>query len=174
MSTIFNVVNIQKFKMYLLFSLPFVFPVSATESSASHSVLRQSEPVFSETVNGIGVVVSAPADNLSSRFLSGQRGMPFPMDLTTLPEPAGKHLSGRKISQSDVFTLLPGVPVQEDTPGTQFYSDEIAEAYQAFFENKSVNSFTEYTGDLERNLKSNQESNLLNTTTYLVIYSEKP
>lgn len=174
MFTTFKSVNMQKIKMYLLFSLPFVFPVSAAESSASYSVLKQSEPVFSETVNGIGVVVSASSDNLSSRFLSGRRGMPFPMDLTTLPEPIGKHFSGSKIPQGDVFASLPGVPVQEEGPGTQFYSDEIAQAYQAFFENKSINSFTEYTGDLERNLKSNQESNLLNTTTYLVIYSEKP
>ena len=54
--------------------------------------------------------------------------MPFPMDLTTLPEPAGKVPPGSRIPHSDVFSTLPAVPVQRDESGDQFYSDEIAGA----------------------------------------------
>lgn len=78
--------NMKKIRLYLLFSLPFIFPVSVAVSSASKPVVRQSEPVISETIEGIGAVVAVSPDDLRNRFLSGRRGMPFPMDLTTLPE----------------------------------------------------------------------------------------
>lgn len=86
----YNTFNMKKIRLYLLFSLPFIFPVSVAVSSASKPVIKQSEPVISETIEGIGAVVAVSPDDLRNRFLSGRRGMPFPMDLTILPEPAGK------------------------------------------------------------------------------------
>lgn len=166
--------NMKKIRLYLLFSLLFIFPVSVAVSSASKPVVRQSEPVISETIEGIGAVVAVSPDDLRNRFLSGRRGMPFPMDLTTLPEPAGKLPPGSRIPHSDVFSTLPAVPVQRDESGDQFYSDEIAGAWQAFFDNNGYDVQTGFGGDLEKDLKNNQKNNLLNTSSYMVIYDEKP
>ena len=164
--------NMKKIRLYLLFSLPFIFPVSVAVSSASTRII----PLFSvpETIEGIGAVVAVSPDDLRNRFLSGRRGMPFPMDLTTLPEPAGKLPPGSRIPHSDVFSTLPAVPVQRDESGDQFYSDEIAGAWQAFFDNNGYDVQTGFGGDLEKDLKNNQKNNLLNTSSYMVIYDEKP
>nr|WP_242452344.1 hypothetical protein [Morganella morganii] len=130
--------------------------------------------MISETIEGIGAVVAVSPDDLRNRFLSGRRGMPFPMDLTILPEPAGKLPPGSRIPYSDVFSTLPAVPVQRDESGDQFYSDEIAGAWQAFFDDEENNIQAEFGGDLEKDLKKNQKNNLLNTSSYMVIYDEKP
>lgn len=69
--------NMKKIRLYLLFSLPFIFPVSVAVSSASKPVVRQSEPVISETIEGIGAVVAVSPDDLRNRFLSGRRACRF-------------------------------------------------------------------------------------------------
>ena len=170
----YNTFKIKKIRLYLLFSLPFIFPVSVAESSAAKPVVRQSEPVISETIEGIGAVVAVSPDSLRNHFLSGRRGMPFPMDLTTLPEPAGKLPPGSRIPNSDVFSTLPAVPVQRDKSGDLFYSDEIAGAWQAFFDNDGDDIPIKFDGDLEKDLKNNQKNSVLNTSSYMVIYDEKP
>lgn len=170
----YNTLNMKKIRLYLLFSLPFIFPVSVAVSSASKPVIKQSEPVISETIEGIGAVVAVSPDDLRYRFLSGRRGMPFPMDLTILPEPAGKLPPGSRVPHSDVFSSLPAVPVQRDESGDQFYSDEVAGAWQAFFDNTENDAQAGFNGDLEKDLKNNQKNNLLNTSSYMVIYDEKP
>lgn len=170
----YNSFNMKKIRLYLLLSLPFIFPVSVAVSSASKPVIRQSEPVISETIEGIGAVVAVSPDDLKNRFLSGRRGMPFPMDLTILPEPAGKLPPGSKVPPSEVFSTLPAVPVQRDESGDQFYSDEIAGAWQAFFDNAENDAQAGFNGDLEKDLKNNQKNNQLNTSSYMVIYDEKP
>lgn len=170
----YNTFNMKKIRLYLLFSLPFMFPVSVAVSSASKPVIKQSEPVISETIEGIGAVVAVSPDDLRNRFLSGRRGMPFPMDLTILPEPAGKLPPGSRAPHSDVFSSLPAVPVQRGESGDQFYSDEVAGAWQAFFDNTENDAQAGFNGDLEKDLKNNQKNNLLNTSSYMVIYDEKP
>lgn len=64
--------------------------------------------------------------------------------------------------------------MQRDESGDQFYSDDIAGAWQAFFDNNGYDVQTGFGGDLEKDLKNNQKNNLLNTSSYMVIYDEKP
>ncbi|QWM16894.1 hypothetical protein IZ181_01325 [Morganella morganii subsp. morganii] len=47
-------------------------------------------------------------------------------------------------------------------------------AWQAFFDNNGYDVQTGFGGDLEKDLKNNQKNNLLNTSSYMVIYDEKP
>lgn len=64
--------------------------------------------------------------------------------------------------------------MQRDESGDQFYSDEVAGAWQAFFDNPENDAQAGFNGDLEKDLKNNQKNNLLNTSSYMVIYDEKP
>ncbi|MET4861934.1 hypothetical protein L9H25_16355, partial [Morganella morganii] len=95
------------------------------DTSPDPSLQPQSESAaFGSTLSGEGFTVEMPSGSeygvmpagSDSGFISGQNGMPFPMSVSTLPDPANPAPRDNTVRTDDIFSALPTLGLPDISP----------------------------------------------------------
>ncbi|OBU10409.1 inverse autotransporter beta domain-containing protein [Morganella psychrotolerans] len=108
-----------------------------------------------------------PADP-GTGFISGQNGMPFPMSVSTLPDPAKPASRDNTVRTDDIFSALPTMGLPDISPEDEAAASEAkwagnaSQAGQILSSDNAVDASVGYARSLGENLLNQQVNDWLN------------
>jgi len=147
------------------------------DTSPEPSPQPQSERTASgSTLNGEGFTVEMPSGSeygvmpagSDSGFISGQNGMPFPMSVSTLPDPANPAPRDNTVRTDDIFSALPTLGLPDISPEDEAAQSEArlagnaSQAGQILSADDAVNASLGYVRGIGENLLNQQVNDWLN------------
>ncbi|MET4861932.1 Ig-like domain-containing protein [Morganella morganii] len=147
------------------------------DTSPEPSPQPQSERTASgSTLSGEGFTVEMPSGSeygvmpagSDSGFISGQNGMPFPMSVSTLPDPANPAPRDNTVRTDDIFSALPTLGLPDISPQDEAAQSEArlagnaSQAGQILSADDAVNASLGYVRGIGENLLNQQVNDWLN------------
>ncbi|MEY7728620.1 Ig-like domain-containing protein, partial [Morganella morganii] len=128
------------------------------------------------TLSGEGFTVEMPSGSeygvmpagSDSGFISGQNGMPFPMSVSTLPDPANPAPRDNTVRSDDIFSALPTLGLPDISPEDEAAQNEArlagnaSQAGQILSSEDAVDASIGYVRGIGENLLNQQVNDWLN------------
>ncbi|STZ23265.1 Attaching and effacing protein [Morganella morganii] len=128
------------------------------------------------TLSGEGFTVEMPSGSeygvmpagSDSGFISGQNGMPFPMSVSTLPDPANPAPRDNTVRTDDIFSALPTLGLPDISPEDEAAQNEArlagnaSQAGQILSSEDAVDASLGYVRGIGENLLNQQVNDWLN------------
>ncbi|HDF2420931.1 TPA: inverse autotransporter beta domain-containing protein [Morganella morganii] len=147
------------------------------DTSPDPSLQPQGERAASgSTLSGEGFTVEMPSGSeygvmpagSDSGFISGQNGMPFPMSVSTLPDPANPAPRDNTVRTDDIFSALPTLGLPDISPQDEAAQSEArlagnaSQAGQILSSDDAVDASIGYVRGIGENLLNQQVNDWLN------------
>ncbi|MEM8010392.1 invasin domain 3-containing protein [Morganella morganii subsp. sibonii] len=134
------------------------------------------KPASGSTLSGEGFTVEMPSGSeygvmpagSDSGFISGQNGMPFPMGVSTLPDPANPAPRDNTVRTDDIFSALPTLGLPDISPEDEAAQNEsrwagnASQAGQILSSEDAVDASLGYVRGIGENLLNQQVNDWLN------------
>ncbi len=137
---------------------------------------QSGKPASGSTLSGEGFTVEMPSGSeygvmpagSDSGFISGQNGMPFPMGVSTLPDPANPAPRDNTVRTDDIFSALPTLGLPDISPEDEAAQNEArwagnaSQAGQILSSDDAVDASLGYVRGIGENLLNQQVNDWLN------------
>ena len=151
------------------------------DTSPEPPLLPQSERTASgSTLSGEGFTVEMPSGSeygvmpagSDTGFISEQNGMPFPMSVRTLPDPANPAPHDNTVRTDDIFSALPTLSLPDTSPEDETVQNEArlavyaSQTGQILSADDAMNASLGYVRGIGENLLNQQVNDWLNQVVH--------